>query len=85
MRFRSLECDVWPNGQPDPKHNYRSVCVSINYLAQNRPDILFAPREMARWMSQPNTMAWEMAKRDVVGSCWASREHGAEIRDATFS
>ena len=36
---------------------YRSVCMRINCLAQDRPDILFAAEEMARWMSQPNTMA----------------------------
>ena len=28
---------------------------------QDRPDILFAAKEMARFMSQPNTVAWNMA------------------------
>ena len=35
----------------------------INYLAQDRPDILFATKGMVTGMFPPNTMAWEMAKR----------------------
>ena len=51
---------------------YRGVCVIINDLARDRPDILFAAKGMARWMSQPNVMTWEMAKS--CGTCWARRE-----------
>ena len=39
------------------------MCVRINYLAQDRLDILIASNETARWMSQPHTMALNMAKR----------------------
>ena len=42
----------------DHARTHRSVCVRINHLAQERPDILFAAK-----MSQPNTLAWEAAKR----------------------
>ncbi len=37
--------------------------MRINYLAQDRPDLMFTTKEMARWMARPNTLAWEMAKR----------------------
>ena len=40
----------------------RRVCVRINYFALDTSDILFAAKDMARRMSQPHTMAWEMAK-----------------------
>ncbi len=42
---------------------FRSVCMRINYLAQDRPDIMFTAKELARWMATPTTLAWEMAKR----------------------
>ena len=42
---------------------YRSICMRINYLAQDRPDIMFAAKELAKWMSKPSTLAWEMMKR----------------------
>ena len=47
----------------DHASTYRSVRTGINYLAQDRTDIIFAAQEMARWISQPNTTAWEIATR----------------------
>ena len=47
----------------DHTRTYGSVCMIINYLAQDRPDILFATKGVVTEMSPPNTMAWEMAKR----------------------
>ena len=41
----------------------KRVCMIINYFPQDGPDILLATKGMVREMSQPNTMAWEMAKR----------------------
>ena len=35
----------------------------VNRWAQHRLDILFAGRDVARWVSQPNTVAWDMATR----------------------
>ena len=37
--------------------------MRINYVAQDKRDILFAAKEMEKWMCQLNTMAWEMAQR----------------------
>ena len=42
---------------------YRSVCMRIGYLAQDRPDIMYASKEMARMMKKPTTASWEAAKR----------------------
>jgi hypothetical protein len=44
-------------------HAFRSVCMRIAYLAQDRPDLMYTAKELARWMARPNTLAWEMAKR----------------------
>ena len=61
------------------------MCVKINYLAQDRSDMLFAAKEMARWMFQPNTLGvgrWHQGVRSVlVGQA----KNGAEIRGATSS
>jgi hypothetical protein len=63
----------------DPEHSalYRSLCMRINYLAQDRPDLQFTAKEMARWMAKPNLLSWEIAKRcgrDVLGRpCVAQR------------
>eukprot|EP00971_Amphidinium_carterae_P018998 374110-Amphidinium_carterae.1 len=32
---------------------YRSLCMRANYLSSDRPDISFASKEAARWMSSP--------------------------------
>ena len=48
---------------PEMTAAYRSICMRINYLAQDRPDLMFTAKEMARWMARPNSLAWEMAKR----------------------
>ena len=62
----------------------RRVCMRINYFALDTSDILFAAKDMARRMSQPHTMPWEMAKR--CGSVFVGQaENRAEIRDATSS
>ena len=37
--------------------------MRINSLAQDRLDFLFKANQMARWMSQPNSLAWEVGKR----------------------
>ena len=37
------------NSSEDHAITHRSVCMRINYLAQYRPDILVAAKEMARW------------------------------------
>lgn len=42
---------------------YRSLTMGINYLAQDRPDIQFARKELARGMSAPTAGLWEKLKR----------------------
>ena len=57
---------------------YRSVCRRNSFLAQDRPDIFFTAREMARWMSQASFLSWEMAKR--CGSYWQAGNDHADSR-----
>ena len=51
-------------------------------LAHDRPDILFAAKETARWRSQLDSMAWEMGQRCGRFSVVGQAENGAEVRDA---
>ena len=37
--------------------------MRANYLAMDRPDILFSAKEAARWMSKPTVAAMEIMKR----------------------
>ena len=53
-------------GDPIPKSevtSYRSTCMRINYLAEDRPDIKYAGKEEARFMSEPTNIAADMVKR----------------------
>ncbi len=47
----------------DAISNYRSICMRINYLAMDRPELLYAAKEAARWMAHPTATAMEMIKR----------------------
>ena len=42
---------------------FRSVCMRIAYLAQDRPEIQFSSKEAARYMQAPTVAAWQMLKR----------------------
>ena len=42
---------------------YRSMVMRLNYLAQDRPDIQFACKELARGMSSPTEGHWQPLKR----------------------
>ena len=42
---------------------YRSMVMRLNYLAQDRPDIQFACKELARGMSSPTEGNWQQLKR----------------------
>eukprot|EP00971_Amphidinium_carterae_P224183 4448201-Amphidinium_carterae.1 len=42
---------------------YRSLCMRANYLSSDRPDISFASKEAARWMSKPCIAAECAVKR----------------------
>ena len=42
---------------------YKSLVARANYLAQDRPDIMFAAKEICRHMAKPTTGAWKSLKR----------------------
>ena len=42
---------------------YRAITARCNYLQPDRPDILFAVKEVCRRMSKPSQKSWEMLKR----------------------
>ena len=60
----------------DQTRTYRSVYMLMNYVAQDRPDILFATQGMARGTSQPNTL------REMTEICgrYSSRERRRDSR-----
>ena len=44
---------------------FRGVAARMNYLAQDRPDIAFAAKEVCREMAKPTTGSWRRARRIV--------------------
>ena len=42
---------------------YRSVAARCNYLAQDRPDVQYAVKEICRTMSKPDSESWQEVKR----------------------
>ena len=42
---------------------YRQLAARANYLAQDRPDLQFAVKELCREMSTPTTRSWKRLKR----------------------
>jgi hypothetical protein len=49
--------------EPDDATAFRAVAAWINYLAQDRPDIQFAAKEICRSMSSPTRNSWAALKR----------------------
>ena len=47
---------------PSDASLYRSMTARANYLAQDRPDVCFAVKELARHMSSPSQRDWERLK-----------------------
>ena len=45
------------------RSDYRASAARANYLVQDRPDIMFAAKEVCRWMSVPTVGAWKSLKR----------------------
>ena len=53
-------------GEPlNPTHStqYRALAARLNYLALDRPDIQFATKEAAKYMSAPSEGNWLLMKR----------------------
>ena len=42
---------------------YRSVAARANYLAQDRPDLMYGAKEVCRFMAKPTVGAWKALKR----------------------
>ena len=47
------------------RQTYRSAAMRLAYLAQDRPEVAFAAKEIARCMSAPDETAWTALKRAV--------------------
>ena len=42
---------------------YRAIVARANYLASDRPDIMYAVKELCRGMAKPTTVMWHRLKR----------------------
>ena len=49
----------------DRRQTYRSAAMRLSYLAQDRPDVCFATKEIARDMATPDEAAWTAFTRIV--------------------
>ena len=48
---------------PDEATNYRSIAARANYLSADRPDIMYAVKELCRGMATPSKGHWLKLKR----------------------
>ena len=48
---------------PEEATNYRSIAARANYLAADRPDIMYSVKELCRRMDRPTKMHWHKLKR----------------------
>ena len=48
---------------PDDQTRYRALSARLNFLAVDRPDLLYAAKECSRRMSKPRNKDWEALKR----------------------
>ena len=56
---------------PEDTTKYRAIVARANYLAADRPDIMYAVKEPCRGMAKPTTVMWHRLKRlgrSLVGS-----------------
>ena len=47
----------------DDVRAFRSTCMRMNYMAEDRPDVKYVGKEIARFMSEPTNVAQDMMKR----------------------
>ena len=47
----------------DEQTRYRALAARLNFLAVDRPDLLYAAKECSRRMSSPRNRDWEALKR----------------------
>ena len=48
---------------PEDTTKYRAIVARANYLAADRPDIMYAVKELCRGMAKPTTVMWHSLKR----------------------
>ena len=63
--------DVEEELSPEQATRYRGIVARASYLAADRPDIMYATKELCRGMARPTTVMWHRPKRLVrylVGS-----------------
>ena len=58
---KTPDCDEDLQGAEATK--YRAVCARINFLALDRPDLMYSAKEGSRAMSQPKQGDWQRLKR----------------------
>ena len=70
--------------------DFRGLAARVNYLAQDRPDIQFAKKELCREMAKPTMRGWTKLKRlarYLVGArsmIWKFRECDADFDEVTL-
>ena len=62
---------------------YRSIVARCNFLAQDRPDLLFSVKEACRVMSQPKHEDWAKLKR--IGRYLIHRPRMVQVMEWTYS
>ena len=70
---------------PEEATTYRSIAARANYLSADRPDIMYAVKELCRGMAKPTRMHWHKLKRlgrylvenarTVMKYDWQGHEH----------
>ena len=48
---------------PEEATNYRSIAARANYLSADRPDMMYAVKELCRGMAKPTRGHWLKLKR----------------------
>ena len=51
------------SSMPTNKKHFRSIAARCNYIAADRPDLMFAVKCICRQMAKPTVGAWKKLKR----------------------
>ena len=62
---------------------YRSVAATANFIAQDRPDVKFAVKELCRDMAKPTFASWRKMKK--LARCAARSNQSLEPRESAGS
>ena len=78
--------EVEPLNAQDAKV-FRGLAARLNYLAQDRPDVQFAAKEVSRRMARPSTRDWGLLKhvgRYLVGAPWAVQKFEWQVQPEAY-